>query len=156
METKISKAQIAKIWTIAQRHGLDSDAVYSILAELVPNAKRKDDGSVSLSSLTKKQGWYVIASLDRYNSRIPATKRISKEADVITIITPAQVEVIRNIIAEINSFESMQIDAYAFARRAYKSEFKMLSRFQGQAMIEALKSIRERIKKAAQAADNLG
>ncbi|HRG77841.1 MAG TPA: DUF1018 domain-containing protein [Leptospiraceae bacterium] len=140
------KKEIAKIHVLKKLYQLTEEELYDHV-----KAWTESD---SISKLTRKQAWKVIATLEaKYNPNKPVktrrypTIRTSANPNVITLATPEQREYLQNLINQANAAKGYKMTIETMAQRQFKKSEKLLTRNDARILTEAAKSILDRSRK---------
>lgn len=140
------KKEIAKIHVLKKLYQLTEEELYDHV-----KAWTESD---SISKLTRKQAWKVIATLEaKYNPNKPVkarrypTIRTSANPNVITLATPEQREYLQNLINQANAAKGYKMTIETMSQRQFKKSERLLTRNDARILTEAAKSILDRSKK---------
>lgn len=131
--TKISKAQIAKIWVIARELDLSKEVVYDIVFKVT--------GSESISSLSGKEGIDVIDELARIMKESGYTEEKKRRPGMAS---EKQLKYIADLVHKLG-WENDPKRLRGYLKKFYKVEhFKWLTLEDASKAIEGLKAIHKR------------
>lgn len=137
------KKEIAKIHVLQKNYRLTKEELYLHVQSVT--------GSDSISKLSQKEAWKVIATLEaKYNPNKPAfqprkrnypTIRTNKNPNVITLATPDQREYLDNLINQANAAKGYKMTIETMSQRQFKKSERLLTRNEARILTEAAKSI---------------
>lgn len=142
-EKSIRAKKIARIWCLARDIGWDKETVYLVVESVT--------GKDSISKLSDGQLSGVVFRMNeellKLKRRQKNTRRKEQKNGVAYLPSPEQRALVQELMAKLKTVLRLRDPvAYleAVCKRTFRREYKKLTRYQMQSLIEALKSIYER------------